>query len=54
MHGNSGNPFMVIVGTINVKSHKSNNDLLETTNGITQKHNNGKSFVINGFYKVKH
>lgn len=36
------NPFMVIVRTINVKSQKSNNDLLETTNGITQKHNNGK------------
>ena len=44
------NPMMAIVRTINVKSQKSNNDLLETTNGITQKHNNGKLFTINVFY----
>ena len=44
------NPIMVKVRTINVKSEKSNNDLLETINGIIQKHNNGKLFVMNGFY----
>ena len=43
------NPIM-ICRTINVKSEKSNNDLLETINGIIQKHNNGKLFFMNGFY----
>lgn len=46
--------LMVIALTIHVKSKKNHNDLLETNNGITQKYNNGKSFVINVLFTKKH
>jgi len=37
-----------------LKVKKNRNDLLETNNGITQKYNNGKSFVINVLFTKKH